>query len=138
VRVILFVHMDDVAQDVGDVIDKADMSPDRNVPMIRRRRRQLARQVTRNRMRALAEVRIQRPARLEARFLIRRQSVLRSEAGRRFALMVLIPIIRCLTGMIVELPRTVVGSSARIRSPILSADRRRRRDKSQHQDGHAS
>jgi hypothetical protein len=98
----LLMHVNDVAEDVGDVIDEADVAPDRDVPMLWRRRRQLARQVTRHRMRALAEVRIQRPARLEAGFLVRRQPILRSEARRRFALMVLIPVIGRLSGMIVK------------------------------------
>ena len=95
--------MNDIPQDVGAVIHHADMSPDRDIAMIRRRRRQLAREIGRYRVGVLAEVSIERSARLETRFLIRREPIPGSEARRRAALVLVIPIARGLTGVIVEL-----------------------------------
>ena len=125
------MHVNDVAQDVVDAIDEADVASDRNVSMMRRRWRQLAREFTWDGVFALAEVRIDSPAGLQAGFLIRREPILRAEARRRFALVLLIPVVRRLTGMVVELHRASRTLSRRAGGSRLGADRRRYRDKSQ-------
>jgi hypothetical protein len=63
----------------------------------------MAGEVARNRVRALEEVSIERFTRLETRFLVGRKPILGSEAGRRVALVLIVPIARCLAGVIVEL-----------------------------------
>jgi hypothetical protein len=54
-------------------------------------------------VRPFAEVWIERSARLETRFLVGREPILGSEARRRAALVLIVPITRCLPGVIVEL-----------------------------------
>jgi len=78
------VQVNDVLQDLGDIIHDADMSSNRDVAMLRRRRRQLARKIAGHWVFVLAEVRIERSAGLETRFLVRREPILRSAAGGFF------------------------------------------------------
>src|SRR5579872_1140765 len=99
----LVMQLDDVSQNMRGVIHQADVSADRDIAMIRGRLRQLAREIAWDCVSALLEIRIERSARLEPRFLVRREPILRSEAHRRAVLMLAIPIVCRLTRMVVEL-----------------------------------
>jgi hypothetical protein len=126
------MQVNDIAQDMGDTIHHPDVAPDRDVAMIRRRRGQLAREIAGNRVFALAEVRIERSAGLKTRFLIGRQPIPGSEANRRPALMLTVPVLRGLTRVVVELHRPLtIPTRPTIGRSSLCLDGPRRRDQSQ-------
>jgi len=125
------MHVNHVAQDVGDIIQQADVSPDRDVAMIPRRRRQLAREIAGNRVYAPAEVWSERLSRLKTRFLGGREPILGSEARRRTVLVLTVPIARGLTGVVIELHRPLASLIRPIGWSSLCLDGRRRRNQSQ-------
>jgi hypothetical protein len=79
----------------------------------------------------LEEVSIERFTRLETLLLVGRKPILGSEAGRRVALVLIVPIARCLTGVIVELHGRLAILSPSTGWSSLCLDRHGRRQKSQ-------
>jgi hypothetical protein len=97
------MQVNDVSQGLGAPIHYSYVPADRHIAMIRWRRWQLAREITRHRVHTFAEVWIERPARLETRFLVSRKPILGSEAHRRTALVPIVPGVRRLTRVVIEL-----------------------------------
>jgi hypothetical protein len=64
------MQVNHVSQGLRALVHDADVSPYRHVAVIRRRWWQLAREITRHRVDMLTELCVERPARLETRFLI--------------------------------------------------------------------
>src|ERR1700682_955606 len=79
------------------------MASNRDIAVVVRRRRQLARQFSRRCMYPLAEALIENGALLETGFFLRRESVLVPQARRRGVPVLAIPIARHLLVMIVKL-----------------------------------
>ena len=125
------MQVNHVAQDLADIIHDADVSPDRDVAMIRRRRRQLAREIAGNWVCAMAEVWSERFAKLKTRFLVGREPILGSKARRRTVLVLTVPIARGLTGVVIELHRPLASLIRPIGWSSLCLDGRRRRNQSQ-------
>src|ERR1700730_757078 len=89
--------------------------------MLRRRWWQLAREIPRGRVHLVPQTSIEHSAFPEARFLVRRESILFSQAGRWIILMLVVPVMRYLLIVFVEL-WTVASVSVRgvLRDPPLS------------------
>ena len=71
--------------------------------MLRWRWRQLAREIPRGRMHFVPQTSIEHGAFPQARFLVRRESILFSKAGRWIILMLVVPVMRYLLIVFVEL-----------------------------------
>jgi hypothetical protein len=121
------MQVNDVSQSLAALIHHAYVPADRHVAMIRWRRWQLAREITRHGVNTFAEVWIERPARLETRFLVGREPILGSEAHWRMALVLLVPSVRRLTRVVIELHGRLAILIPSIGWSRLCLDGRRRR-----------
>jgi hypothetical protein len=99
---LIVVEVDD-RPDVVRVVDQADMASDRDVTVMARRRRQLARQVARRGMHFPAEVPIENLTLAETGLLVRRESVLNPQPRWRVVPVTVVPVARHLLVMIVKL-----------------------------------
>jgi hypothetical protein len=103
--------MNDITQHVRDGVHQADVSADGHVSAVARRRRQSVYEIGRRRVLALTQVGIEFSSRLQAGLLIGGESILRPQASRRAALVLVVPIPRRLAIAIRELcvfPRSLI------------------------------
>jgi hypothetical protein len=108
------------------VIHKSNVISDSNIAVLRRRWWQLAREIPWGSVHLVPQTSIEHGAFAEARFLVRRESILFTKAGRRIILMLVVPVVRHLLIVFAEL-LTVSSILAIPLSAILSNRERSKR-----------
>jgi hypothetical protein len=122
---VFVVEVDD-RLDVVLVVDEADMASDRDIAVVVRGRRQLARQLLRRWVRLSAEVSVENGAFMETGLLVRRESVLVPQALRRMVPVVVVPVARHLLVTIVK-PAISASIVSSIRDAAGEGEQSRRR-----------
>src|SRR5579871_2789447 len=121
--------MNDIVNLVA-VVDPAHMAADGYIAIATRRWREATVQVRRRRMYFITQVLVQHSALPQARLLISRQLILAAQASRGMSLVLVVPVIRRLAGVVIELEILTVGIPRLILTASLGTGRAAR----QHQD----
>ncbi len=105
--------------DLVTVINQGDVISDSDIAMVAWRRRELAIEFGRCRMRSLTEIPVENGTLMETVFLIRGKPVSIPETSRRVCLVLVIPVVRNLSIMFVELNISSVLAIPLSTIPIL-------------------